>query len=262
MTIRATSREASKAFYCRVLERLGVQPGRCDGEIVEWEDFSVMAADELHPPTRTLHIAFVAPSREHVDEFWRAGVSAGYEDDGAPGERPLYRPDYYGSFLRDPDGNSAEAVHHGDTRRGGHIDHLWIGVCDLPTAEAFYAQLARHTGLREGRRWHGGVQFRGAWATFSLVQDGRPASEHVHLAFPAPDRETVHDFHEAGLAAGARSNGAPGARPIPDTGSIRDSACYSAYVLDPDGNNVESVVREHPPGGRAVTGRGSSLPAI
>ena len=59
--------------------------------------------------TRRLHIGFAAPSREHVDAFWRAGTEAGYQDDGAPGPRPQYHADYYGAFLLDPDGNSAEA---------------------------------------------------------------------------------------------------------------------------------------------------------
>jgi hypothetical protein len=67
--------------------------------------------------TRRLHIAFVAPSRAGVDEFWRAGTSAGYRDDGRPGARPQYSAGYYGAFLLDPDGNSTEAVHHGEPRR-------------------------------------------------------------------------------------------------------------------------------------------------
>src|SRR5215210_8344131 len=58
-------------------------------------------------------IGFVAPSRPEVDEFWRVGTAAGHPDDGAPGARPQYRPDCYGAFLLDPDGNSVEAVHHG-----------------------------------------------------------------------------------------------------------------------------------------------------
>jgi catechol 2,3-dioxygenase-like lactoylglutathione lyase family enzyme len=192
----------------------------------------------VRPPTRNLHVGFVAPTRGHVDEFWRAGTEAGYADDGPPGERPQYRPDYYGAFLRDPDGNSVEAVHHGNTRRGGHIDHLWIGVRELAAAEGFYARIARHTGLRPGHRWEHGVQFQGAWATFSLVDDGRPPTENLHLAFPAPDRETVEEFHAAAVAAGYESNGDPGERPQYHAGY------YAAFVLDPDGTNVESVLHE------------------
>jgi catechol 2,3-dioxygenase-like lactoylglutathione lyase family enzyme len=196
----------------------------------------VIAPGEERPPTRALHVAFVAASREQVDAFWKAGTEAGYSDDGAPGERTQYTDDYYGAFLRDPDGNSAEAVHHGDTRRGGCIDHLWIGVRDLAASAAFYDTIARHTGLRRGRRWDAGAQFRGAWATFTLVADGRPPTENLHIAFPAPDRETVEEFHAAALAAGYESNGEPGERPQ------YGPSYYGAFVLDPGGTNVESVL--------------------
>ena len=81
-----------------------------------WNDFSLAPASAERPVTRRLHIGFAAPSRAHVDEFWKAGTAAGYRDDGAPGLRPQYSDDYYGAFLLDPDGNSAEAVHHGSLR--------------------------------------------------------------------------------------------------------------------------------------------------
>ena len=54
------------------------------------------------PVTRGLHIGFRAPSRAAVDAFWQAGIDAGYRDDGAPGPRTVYGPDYYGGFLLDP----------------------------------------------------------------------------------------------------------------------------------------------------------------
>ncbi len=235
VTIRAGDRAASMRFYLTGLGALGLEPSHRTADLIAWDDFAILGADQEHPPTRHLHVAFVASSHEHVDAFWRAGMEAGYEDAGAPGERPQYKPDYYGAFLLDPDGNSAEAVDHGDTRRGGHIDHLWIGVHDLDAAEAFYTTIARHTGLREGRRWDRGVQFRGAWATFSLVHDGRPATEQLHVAFPAPDRATVGDFYRAAVAAGYRDNGPPGER------ARYHEGYFSAYVLDPDGANVESV---------------------
>jgi catechol 2,3-dioxygenase-like lactoylglutathione lyase family enzyme len=237
ITVRAQDRLASERFYRTVLGALGVEPTHLKADLVAWDDFAILGADPEHPPTRHLHVGFVARSRGHVDAFWRAGVDAGYRDDGGPGERPQYTPDYYGAFLLDPDGNSAEAVHHDDTRRGGNVDHLWIGVSDLDAAQRFYLTIARHTGLREGRRWADGMQFRGAWATFSLVADGRTATEQLHIAFPAPDRETVVAFHEAAVAAGYRNNGAPGARPQYGVGY------FAAYVLDPDGTNVESVFR-------------------
>jgi catechol 2,3-dioxygenase-like lactoylglutathione lyase family enzyme len=235
VTIRAEDRAASERFYRIVLGALDIEPTHGDADVIAWDDFAILAADLEHPPTRHVHLAFVAPSREYVDAFWRAGVSAGYEDTGHPGERPQYRPDYYGAFVLDPDGNSAEAVHHGDTRRGGNLDHIWIGVSDLAAADAFYRTIARHVGLREGRRWDGGVQFRGAWATFSLVHDGRPTTKQLHIAFPAPDHSTVEDFHHAAITAGYRDHGGPGER------ARYHKGYFSSYVLDPDGTNVESV---------------------
>jgi catechol 2,3-dioxygenase-like lactoylglutathione lyase family enzyme len=235
VTIRAASRATSERFYRTVLGAIGVKPTHELPQIVAWDDFAVIEADADHPPTRHLHVAFVASSRAHVDTFWDAGIEAGYRDDGSPGVRAQYRPDYYGAFLLDPDGNSAEAVDHDDTRRGGNIDHLWIGVGKLARSEAFYRTIARYTGLQLGRRWEAGQQFRGAWATFSLVADGRPPTEGLHIAFPAPDRQTVEDFHRVAVEAGYRDNGAPGERPQYEPGY------YAAFVLDPDGNNIESV---------------------
>jgi catechol 2,3-dioxygenase-like lactoylglutathione lyase family enzyme len=235
VTLRASDHEASVRFYLVVLGALGIEPSTLGP--LAWQDLAVEAADGAGTATRHLHLGFVAPTRAHVDAFWTRGTGAGYSDDGAPGERTIYRPDYYGAFLLDPDGNSAEAVHHGDTRRGGHIDHLWIGVRDLAASERFYNAISRHTGLRPGRRWERGVQFRGAWATFSLVADGRPPSEGFRLAFPAPDRETVEAFHAAAVQAGYASAGPPQERGRALGGG------YLARVLDPDGVVVESVAR-------------------
>jgi catechol 2,3-dioxygenase-like lactoylglutathione lyase family enzyme len=212
VTIRVSDRAASERFYSTVLSALGIEASRAEAHIIEWDDFSIVASDAEHPSTRRLHLAFVAPSREQVDAFWHAGVEAGYPDDGPPGIRPQYRSDYYGAFLRDPDGNSAEAVHHGDTRRGGHIDHLWIRVRDLDAAAKFYAAVARHTGLREGRRWGEGRQFRGAWATFSLVHDGTPPTEHLHMpSLRRTDRQSRSSTRQppppATAATGLRANG-------------------------------------------------------
>ena len=67
--------------------------------------------------TQRLHIGFAAPSRAAGRRVLaRRHRRPGTRDDGAPGPRPQYRDDYYGAFLLDPDGNSAEAVHHGALR--------------------------------------------------------------------------------------------------------------------------------------------------
>jgi len=65
------------------------------------------------PPTENLHLALQAASREAVDAFHQAGITAGYASNGAPGERPEYHAGYYAAFLLDPDGTNVEAVCHG-----------------------------------------------------------------------------------------------------------------------------------------------------
>jgi catechol 2,3-dioxygenase-like lactoylglutathione lyase family enzyme len=191
VTIRASDRAASESFYATLMRTLGIEPTRTDGDYAEWDDVRLAQAGDGRPATRGLHIAFGAPSRAHVDELWRAGTAAGYRDDGAPGPRPEYGPDYYGGFLLDPDGNSAEAVHHDSVRGPGCIDHLWIRVADVAAAKRFYQALAPAAGLRLGDDTPERVQFIGAGGSFSLVA-GTP-SENVHLAFPAPAAGSQRD---------------------------------------------------------------------
>jgi catechol 2,3-dioxygenase-like lactoylglutathione lyase family enzyme len=231
--IRASNMAASERFYDAVLATLGIPKDHSDDELAEWGDFALSPAEEDRPVTRGLHIGFRAPSRAEVDEFWRTGTEAGYRDDGAPGPRPEYTEDYYGSFLLDPDGNSAEAVHHGSMRGSSAIDHVWLRVADLAAARRFYEAVAPYGGFRPAYERPDRVGFAGAEGAFSIVA-GKP-SEHVHLAFPAGDNAAVDAFHAALTRAGYRDNGAPGERPVYHAGY------YGAFVLDPDGNNVEVV---------------------
>jgi catechol 2,3-dioxygenase-like lactoylglutathione lyase family enzyme len=236
VTIRAADRIASERFYDTVLTPLGIDRTYRTGEFSEWQDFSLAGADEANPPTRRLHVAFVAPSREQVDDFWRTGTEVGYPDDGQPGPRPEYRDDYYGAFLLDPDGNSAEAVHYGELRQGGIVDHLWIRVADVDAAKRFYETIAPFVALRVTHDAPDRVRFSGTSGSFSVVR-GTP-TEHLHMAFPTDADADVQRFHEAATEAGYRSNGPPGERRRYHPGY------YAAYVLDPDGNNVE-VVNHH-----------------
>jgi len=232
VTIRVGDRAATQPLYEHLLRTLGAEPTHDGVDMVEWGDFGLVQADDEHPPARGLHVGFVAPTREHVDAFWHAGLAAGLRDDGAPGPRPQYREDYYGAFLRDPGGNSIEAVHHGALRRGGVIDHLWIRVADVAAARAFYETLAPHAGVEVRELGSAHVQVRGSSGSFSLV--GGEPTRHAHLALPAP-RDAVRAFHAAAVAAGHRDHGPPGERPEYHAGY------YAAYVLDPDGHNVELV---------------------
>jgi catechol 2,3-dioxygenase-like lactoylglutathione lyase family enzyme len=233
VTLRVLDRQASERFYDRVLSTLGIEQTHADEYLGEWDDFSISQATSEKPVTRRLHIGFAAPSRAHVDEFWRAGIEAGYGDAGTPGPRPHYREDYYGAFLLDPDGNSAEAVHHGGLRQNGRVDHLWIRVADVAAAKRFYELVAPHAGFSLRNDSPERAQFAGGGGSFSLLA-GRP-SEHVHLAFPVADDDVVDAFHRAATGAGYRDNGPPGERAVYHPGY------YGAFVFDPDGNNVELV---------------------
>ena len=72
-------------------------------------DFWIGGEGKLDKP---LHVAIVAKDRATVDAFYKAALAAGGIDNGAPGLRPHYHPDYYGAFVRDPDGHNIEAVCH------------------------------------------------------------------------------------------------------------------------------------------------------
>jgi predicted lactoylglutathione lyase len=232
--IRASNRSPSERFYALVLSTLGIEPTYSGEEYAEWNDFALGQADDDHPVTRRLHVAFIAPSRAHVDEFWRTGTEAGYRDDGEPGPRPQYSEDYYGGFLLDPDDNSVEAVHHGAIRTDGcWIDHLWLRVADVEASKRFYETIAPFASIRLATDLPQHARFTGEVGSFS-VAPGEP-TQHVHMAFPAGENGTVDAFHRAALRAGYRDHGAPGER------AVYHAGYYGAYVLDPDGNNVEVV---------------------
>lgn len=95
-----------------MLAPLGASLGFYDDQkqIAEWGDFSIAADGK--PVAQNLHVAFAARDNAAVDAFWQAGVDAGYVDNGAPGERPVYHAGYHAAFLLDPDGNNVEAVCH------------------------------------------------------------------------------------------------------------------------------------------------------
>ncbi len=107
---------ASKAFFLKALEPLGVEAGS-EGEPSEGIELCgrrsaslcLFQADAKPAP---LHIAFVAHTREEVDAFHRAALAAGGQDNGAPGLRPQYHANYYAAFVIGPDGHNIEAVCH------------------------------------------------------------------------------------------------------------------------------------------------------
>jgi catechol 2,3-dioxygenase-like lactoylglutathione lyase family enzyme len=233
VTIRVSEREASRRFYSTVLG----EPSYSDDFFDEWQDFGLLESDSAHPVTRHLHIGFAVASQQAVDEFWRRGVDAGYPSDGEPGLRPQYTADYYGAFLLDPDGNSVEAVHRpGRTESGSPIDHLWLGVADLEASRRFYETVAAALDVDVGEGKLPGYVFVGRNRRhIALIADGRAPAANVHLAFPVASDDAVAEFHRMAVATGYRDNGGPGERPQYHTGYV------GAFILDPDGNNVEAV---------------------
>jgi catechol 2,3-dioxygenase-like lactoylglutathione lyase family enzyme len=112
------------------------------------------------------------------------------------------------------------------------FDHVHLRVRDLDAAKEFYATVLEPLGLPLLID----IDRLVAFPNFALSADG-PPTEHAHVAFRGASREEVDAFHAAGVAAGYRDNGAPG---------LRDymPGYYAAYLLDPDGTNVEAVHRD------------------
>ena len=114
------------------------------------------------------------------------------------------------------------------------IDHVTLNVRDYARSKEFYEQALKPLGYELLMEFGPHAGFGRGENRISGSPSGREPTT-AHVAIVAPDRQTVDRFHEAALAAGAQDNGAPGLRP-------HYHETYSgAYVIDPDGNNVEAV---------------------
>lgn len=119
ITLGTNDWSKAKPFYDAIMDVMGVPPfrqteiGGAYGEITGQKVFVGPAFDGA-PATvgNGTHIAFLATSRDQVDAFYRAALEHGGTDEGAPGLRPHYHPNYYGAYVRDPDGNKLQAVCH------------------------------------------------------------------------------------------------------------------------------------------------------
>lgn len=125
-----------------------------------------------------------------------------------------------------------------ELHRGRFIDHVHLKVRDLDASKRFYKAVAEAVG----------VPLFTETEHFFIIDEmfvgtGEPLTQGLHLAFQAKDKETVARFYEAALAAGGTDNGGPGERHY-------HPGYYAAFVLDPDGNNIEAVW--HGPGVRSA----------
>jgi catechol 2,3-dioxygenase-like lactoylglutathione lyase family enzyme len=117
------------------------------------------------------------------------------------------------------------------------FDHVHIGVRDRDASMAFYSAALETLGIPTIWQDERGAQF----ANLVFTADREPSAP-VHIAFVADSREQVDAFHRAAIAAGGRDNGPPGVRE--HYSSEAGGRYYAAFVLDPDGNNIEAVQRE------------------
>ena len=118
------------------------------------------------------------------------------------------------------------------------FDHVVFGVRDYAVSKAFYLKALEPLGLEVLQEGALGIEMSTDGKTsLCLFQTGeKPA--HLHLAFRVEDRKLVEAFHGAALAAGGKDNGAPGLRPQ------YHAHYYAAFVIDPDGHNIEVVCHE------------------
>jgi catechol 2,3-dioxygenase-like lactoylglutathione lyase family enzyme len=237
ITLRVDDLADATRALAAVLDELEIEQTTSTPSFSIWGNLALTQTDDEHPIARRVHIAFIAPTSAHVDRFGRVGIAAGFADDGPAGPRPNYADDYYAAYLKDGAGNRFEAMYRDGRRPMGNIDHVAIRVADVAASAMFYWTIADAIGLTI----RGQNADRAAFAVDEsegslIVISGRP-TENVHIAFSGND-ENVRRFHATATAAGYRSNGEPGERPRYHDGY------YAAYVLDPDGNNIE-VVNHH-----------------
>lgn len=252
----------SRAFYDAALAPLGIAaiaPNHPDfigyapgGErSMPWVSICRPFDDQPATAGNGFHLAWVADSEDAVRAFHAAALANGGTDEGAPGLRPHYDADYFGAYVRDPDGTKIQAVHYTHGRPSGQggdvVSHVCLPVDDPDAGLAFYEPVFETLGLDRLRDeetpgedycfGHDGDRLPVVFIQRPF--DGKPAvaGNGQHVAFQAPSRAAVDAFHAAALAGGGRDVGAPGDRPH------YGDPYYAAYVRDPVGTKIQAVCR-------------------
>lgn len=190
------------------------------------------------------HVAFHARDEATVQRFHAAALENGGSDEGSPGLRPHYAPDYYGAYVRDPAGNKLQAVTYRNGRTQGPggdiVSHITIGTANVPAAGVFYEAVLATLGLArlpveesedEDRAFgHAGRALPIVFAQRTF--DGKPPAPSLDsfAVLRAPDRDAVVAFYEQGLRRGGRPLAAPAESA--DAGPRG----YGAAITDPEGN--------------------------
>jgi catechol 2,3-dioxygenase-like lactoylglutathione lyase family enzyme len=235
VTLRVADLAAATPAFAALLDQLEIEQTTSTPGLSVWGNFALTQTDEEHPVAQRVRVAFIAPTPAYVERFARAGIDAGFTDNGPASPRPDYADDYYAVTLKDGAGNSFEAVYRDGEQPRGNIDQVAIRVNDVESSAAFYSTIGPAAGLTIRHQTNDRAVFAvGASDGSFLVIAGEPTTRDIHIAFSGQD-DDVRRFHADATAAGYRSNGEPGERPRYHDGY------YAAYVLDPDGNNIEVV---------------------
>lgn len=118
------------------------------------------------------------------------------------------------------------------------FDHVVFGVRDYAASKAFYLAAFAPIGMRIVAENALGLEMSADGQASLCIFPTEEKPAHLHLALRAANRRQVDEFHRAALAAGGRDNGGPGVRPQ------YSASYYAAFVIDPDGHNVELVCHE------------------
>ena len=237
ITLRVADLALTSSAFAALLDRVEIEQTTSTPSLSVWGNFALTQTDDEHPIARGVRIGFTAPTTAHVDRFAQVGVDLGFAADDSAEARPDHLAAYSAAFVTDAAGNSFGAVHRDSARPQGNVDHVAIRVSDIEASTAFFVTIGAAAGLTIRRRTPDRTTFSvGAADGSFLVVAGEP-TRNVHIAFSGED-DDVRRFHADGTAAGYGSNGEPGER------SRYHAGYYAAYLLDPDGNNIE-VVNHH-----------------
>ena len=197
------------------------------------------------------HVAWVAMNKASVKAFHAAALANGGTDEGAPGYRAHYSSDYFGAYVRDPDGNKLQAVFYENNRTAGPggtvLSHVTLPFDDLEAGLAFYRPVFASLGIDR----HKASETAGEDYAFSkggmdlpvaYIQrpfDGKPSAygNGQHVSFFAETSAQVDKFFNTALKLGALDDGPPGNRPA------YTQPYYAAYVRDPSGTKIQAVCK-------------------
>ncbi len=118
------------------------------------------------------------------------------------------------------------------------FDHVVFSTSDYEASKAFYLKALEPIGIAVLSEGPLGIELSSDGESSLCIRRIEEKPSHLHLAFRAENRKQVDDFHRAALEAGAKDNGAPGLRPN------YSGNYYAAYVIGPDGHNIEVVCHE------------------